>query len=248
MHKTKTALAALAVVTLLIITGCTPPATKPTVDIAADKDSVVVSGTVALTATVSPTSATVEWSATGGALNPATGTASTWTAPATVGDYTITAIATEGSLKDTATKTIKVTPTAAVWLHDEVEFDNIDQYIIPNPGDVFSPIRFPEDEWTPAGALVDSVNIVVDIDYGGEPDSFPAMNVWLESPDGSRVLIHNESQSGDPSGEYPSDLFVAFKDKDVNGTWKLLVEAVEANPVPGVIDGFDLDIKFRYQQ
>ena len=161
---------------------------------------------------------------------------------------TVTAIATDGSLADTATKTIKVTPTAGVWLTGEVEFDNIEQYLIPNPGTTYSPVRFPDDEWVPAGALVEAVSVVIDVDYGGNPDSTPAMNVWVESPDGSRVLIHNETQSGDPTGEYPSDLFLAFKDKDVTGTWKLVVQAVEASPLPGVIDGFDIAIKYRYQQ
>jgi hypothetical protein len=249
MRTLRTApLAALALAALLVVIGCTPPVTKPVITIAADKDSVTVNGTVAFTAAVTPSSATVAWTAAGGTLNPASGTTTTWTAPNAVGDYVVKAVATNSSEKDSATKTIKVKATVPVYLHDEVEYDNIDQYIIPNPGTTFSPIRFPDDEWAPANALVDSVFSVIDVDYGGNPDSVPTMNIWIESPDGSRVQIRNETQSGDPTGEYPSSLLAAFRDKDVCGTWKLIVDQVETNPVVGVIDGFYLSIKYRYQQ
>jgi len=244
-------LVVLASALLLIVIGCTPPVTKPTITIShnAGGDSVALNGTVAFTAVVTPTAATVAWTATGGTLSASSGLTTTWTAPGTAGDYTITAIATNSTEHDTDAKTIKVYGTTTPpWLQGEVEFDNIDEYIIPNPGMTYSPIRFPDDEWTPDGALVDSVAVEIDINYGGDPDSVPMMNVWIESPDGSRVQIRNESQSGDPSGEYPSDLFVAFRDKPVNGTWRLIVQATEVNPVVGAIDGWYLDIKYRYQQ
>lgn len=243
-------LAVAALALLLVVIGCTPPVVKPTITIShnAPGDSIATSGTVNFTATVTPAAATVAWTATGGSPTTGTGTTFGWTAPSTPGNYTITAIATNGTEHDTAAKTIKVYAAGGLtWLYDEVEYDNIDEYVIPNPGTTYSPIRFPDDEWVHPGALVESVSVAIDINYGGDPDSVPTMNIWVEAPDGARVKIRNETQSGDPTGEYPSDLFVAFRDKPVNGTWKLVVQALEPSPVVGTIDDFYLTVKYRYR-
>jgi PKD repeat protein len=248
-HKARTApLAVLALAVLLVVVSCKSPVTKPDLNVTADKTQVRADSAVKFTAAVSPATATISWTATDGAFNQTTGAEVNWTAPHAAGSQTITAIATDGSAKDTVTKTITVTAAAQPWLLDAVEYDNTDQYDIPDLGTVFSPINFPNDEFVPAGALVESLSAEIDVNYGGDPDSIPALNIWIESPDGSRVQIRNESQSGDPTGEYPSSLFMAFKDKDVIGTWKLIVTQAEQNPVNGVIDDFWLGVKYRYQQ
>ncbi|GEM_PF-1319706 len=102
--------------------------------------SVVVSGTVNLSATVTnATPNTVAWSVTGGApngtVNPASGTSTTYTAPAVVpgGPVTIVATSQDGSnTTDTATLTVLPPasvvinpPTAALLVNQQLQFSAV---------------------------------------------------------------------------------------------------------------------------
>ena len=136
--------------------------------------------------------------------------------------------------------------SCANGVRTEVEYDNIDHIDIPNPGDTVSPITFTNDasgdEQVAVGALIDSISCEIDVTYG--PDSFPDLDIWVKSPDGTQVPIWNSSQSGDPTGIYEPNMFAALKDKVVTGTWKLVVHAGVAD-APGWIDDFRLTVWYR---
>lgn len=249
MHKPKnTLLAVLLLVGLVLVTGCKTP-TAPTVVITLPSGTIeVMAGeTVTFTATVTNpdnVKTTLDWIATGGALVPDTGGVVTWTAGADSGHFRVSVIATGDGIadKDTNFKDVLVRK----WVRTEVEYDNTDHIDIPNPGDTVSPITFTNDasgdEQVAVGALVDSLSCEIDVTYG--PDSFPDLDIWVKSPDGTQVQIWNSSQSGDPTGFYDPSVFATFKDKAVTGTWKLVVHSGTAE-APGWIDDFYLTVWYR---
>jgi len=245
-------LVVLALVGIVFLTGC-PKKTAPTVAITSVlPDTVLFVGDSALfvAEVTNPDDVkfTLKWTATGGIFNNDTAEQVGWRPPADSGVFKVSVVVTgsDDNMKDTASKNMHVRK----WLHGDAEVDNIGPQ--PIPGSIGTTIisdTFPDPDGdpVPAGALVDSVVAnSVDITFGsGSPDSTPAMNIWIRSPDGTQVKIWDETQSGSPQGSSFGPL-AAFKDKAVAGVWSLVVTTVEVNPIAGTIDDFDLEIFFRY--
>jgi hypothetical protein len=253
MHdRRNTLLAVLLLAGLVLMAGCPAKKTMPTVTIAQPSGGITLMAgdSVNFTATLDNpdnVTTTVDWTAAGGTFVPDTGLAVKWTAPADSAHLTIHAVAAgEGFTdKDTASKAVLV----QTWFRGEAEIDNIEGESIPAAiGTTILSDTFPDPDGdsVPAGALVDSVLANVDIFFGGgDPDSTPDMNVWIQSPDGTQAQIWNEGQGAFPSIGVSFGPLVAFKDKAVTGVWTLIVTTTENNYIPGTINGFDLDIYYR---
>jgi hypothetical protein len=254
MHNKRNALlTVLLLAGLVLMAGCPAKKTKPTVTIAQPSGTIVVMAgdSVNFTATLDNpdnVTTTVTWTAAGGTFVPDAGLAVKWTAPADSAHLTIYAVAAGEGLtdKDTASKAVLV----QTWFRGEADIDNIGPESIPaTAGTTVLSDTFPEPsgDSVPAGALVDSVIASVDIVFGGgSPDSTPDMNVWIQSPDGTQSKIWDAAQGAFPSsGAVSFGPIVALKDKAVTGAWSLIVTTTETNQIPGVIDGFDVDIFYR---
>jgi len=254
MHnKRNNLLAVLLLAGLVVMAGCPAKKTMPTVTITQPTGTIekMAGDSVDFTATLDNpdnVTTTVDWTATGGAFAPTTGLAVKWTAPADSGHLTIHAVASGEGLadKDTESKAVLV----RIWTRGEAEVDNGGNESIPAAtGTTIAADTFPDPDGdpVPAGALVDSVIIPnVDIFFGGgNPDSTPDMNVWVQSPDGTRSQIWNEDEGPFPATGVPFGSLVAFQDKTVTGVWSLIVTTTQDNPIPGTINGFDVDIYYR---
>jgi hypothetical protein len=246
-------LAVLLLAGLVLMAGCPKKKTMPTVTIAQPTGTIEVMAddSVNFIATLeNPDNVTtaVGWTATGGTFVPETGLAVKWTAPADSCHLTIYAVATGEGFTDTDTASKAV--LTQVWFRGEADVDNEGNESIPAAtGTTIASDTFPEPDGdsVPSGALVDSVIATVDIFFGGgNPDSTPDMNVWVQSPDGTQYKIWDESEGAFPSnGAVPFGPLVAFKDKAVAGVWSLVVTTTENNYIPGTINGFDVDIYYR---
>jgi len=65
-----------------------------------------------------------------------------------------------------------------------------------------SPTDGTGDDSVPAGALVDSASVEIDISFdSNNPDSMQDMDVWIKSPDGTSIQVWQQTQSGSPTGE-----------------------------------------------
>jgi hypothetical protein len=192
---------------------------------------------------------TLKWTATGGTLDPNHDTAlqEWWRTPADSGVFKVSVVVTgsDDNMKDTAARNMHVRK----WLYGEADVDNNNTIAIPTPGTAISPDTFPDPDGqpVPAGAIVDSVIANnVDVTFGsGSPDSTPAMNIWIQSPDGTQVKIWDEAQSGSPQGS-PFGPWGTFQGKSVAGVWSLIVTTTEPASIAGAIEDFELDIFFHW--
>jgi hypothetical protein len=246
-------LVVLALTGLVLLAGCPKKKTAPTIAISSvTPDTVVFVGDSALfvAEVTDPDDVefTLKWTATGGTFNCDTAEQARWRTPADSGVFKVSVVVTgsDDNMKDTASKNMHVRK----WLRGEAEIDNIGPESIPAAmGTTIMSDTFPDPNGdpVPAGALVDSVVANnVDITFGGgSPDSTPAMNIWIQSPDGTQFKIWDAAQSGSPQG-VPFGPFGTFKDKAVTGVWSLIVTTTENAPIPGSIEDFDLEIFFRW--
>jgi len=253
MHNKGTnLLAVLLLAGLVLMAGCPKKKTMPTVTISAPSGSVelMAGDSINFTATLENpdnVKTTIDWTATGGTLASDTGLAAKWTAPADSGHFTIYAIASGEGLasKDTNSKAVLV----RTWARGNAEGDNIEHIDLLNPGDTVSTVSFTNDgtgdDSVPAGALVDSASVEIDISFdSNNPDSMQDMDVWIKSPDGTSIQVWQQTQSGSPTGEYGPSQLAAFKDKPATGTWKLEVHAL-SGPLTGWIDDFHVTVWYR---
>lgn len=248
-------LVVLALTGLVLLAGCNPKKkTAPTVVISSvTPDTVLFVGDSALfvadVTNPDDVTFTLKWTATGGTLDPTRDTTKQvgWRTPADTGVFEVSVIVTgsDDNTKDTASKNMHVRK----WIHSLAEVDNNNTIDVPAPGTANSPDTFPEafGDTVPAGAIVDSVVAYnVDITFGGgSPDSTPAMNVWIQSPDGAQVQIWNQDQGQFPPNGVSFGPWGTFQGKPVAGVWNLIVTTTEAAPIVGAIEDFDLIVYFR---
>ena len=254
MHRPKLGmLMLLALVGLVFLTGCPGKKTAPTVVISSvTPDTVLFVGDSALFVAdvTNPDDVTfsLKWMATAGTFNSTTAEQVWWYTPADSGVSKISVVVTgsDDNTKDTASKNMHVRK----WLYGEAEVDNIGPMDIPVAiGTTIMADTFPDPDGdpVPAGALIDSVVAEnVDITYGsGNPDSTPAMNIWIQSPTGTQVKIWDETQSSSPQG-IPFGPYGTFKGEAAAGVWSLIVTTTQVSPILGTIDDFDLTIYFHW--
>lgn len=149
---------------------------------------------------------TYSWSAEAGTLSATNLSSVIWTAPNDTGNFTIEVIVEdEGELVDTGSVTVRVDPN---WVYGE----NMTPVLISDFTWSYSQIII---SGAPTGAEVDSVAIAVSITHSDPSD----LDIWLESPDSTQLLIWDNNYPGG------IEVFVTdfFAGKDVNGTWTLWV-------------------------
>ncbi len=173
------------------------------------------------------------WIASSGTLSSTSGTSVTWTAPATVGNYTISVTAEdpEGS-KDTEGKTIKVYLTTS---YGYTEGENTTVLPIYDSTWTYSIISI---AGAPTSAVIDSVWLATDITHSYPTD----LDIFLEGPDGTNIQIYDNN--------YPGGIVliksIAFNGKPINGDWTLWI--FDEYPTDeGTLNDWGVRIFWHYQ-
>lgn len=148
---------------------------------------------------------TFTWSADGGTFSSSGGQSVTWTAPATAGNYTITVTASDDNDADTLSDSIRVRAVASVFGENTNTYPILDTILTVSPIDISG---------TPAGAVVDSVMVIMNIVHLWTAN----LDITLFAPDSASDLLYDNNF---PSSGTDTVMTTALAGSPVNGTWEL---------------------------
>lgn len=200
----------LSVVILMVFLNCGGENNAPVINsVTADPSSTYPGQDVTLTCDAEDEdddTISYDWSAEAGTLSATDSAVATWTAPDDTGHFTIEVIVEdEEGLADTGDVTVAVSPN---WVYGE----NLTSITIAANTNTYSAISI---SGAPSGATVDSVTIIVSVNHPG----LGFLDIWLESPDDTQLLIWDSNYPGGTQS-YTTNVFAG---EEVNGIWQLIL-------------------------